>query len=344
MDTLPGNDSAPSPRKRFLLTVGRARVFKAAVFLILTAGVLFSLYNVIKAPYLDEGASRFSPSKWVNLSENGATAAVPVPRGEDRPLFRVAVAPVFSPEKSLEMYQGFINYLAGKLKRAPVAVYRPAYSETNDLVRYGRCDIAIVCTYLFVRGEREFGMQALAVPQIAGETTSRSLILVPMSSQAQSLIDFRGRRFGSADILSTAGWLFPATTLMKSGEDPDKFFGEHLTTGSDDKSVLALRDGFIDLTAVHGIVYDLMSAEDPSIPEKTRILLSSPPSANCPIAINPEMDKKLRQDTLSVLLNMQDDAQGKLILDKLQIERFVIPPKGLFDGLRQSVARFEGWK
>jgi phosphonate transport system substrate-binding protein len=331
-------------QKSFYRTPGSIRVFKTAIFLILAVGVFFSLYKVIKAPYLEGSASQFYPRKWVNLDENGNATPVPDLRGgTDKPLFRVAVAPIFSPEKSLEMYQGFIDYVAGRLGRKPISLYRSTASEANDLVCYGRCDIAIVYAYAFIRGEREFGMQALAVPQIAGKTIFRAVILVPKSSSAKSLLNLRGKRFGSSDIPTTS-WLFPATILKHYGEDPNHFFGEHILTGSHDKSIQALLEGFIDVAAVPGIVYDLIASEDPSILKKTRILISSPPFGIPPIAVNPHMDKKLREETLSVLLNMQSDAQGKLILQKLGIERFVIPRKNLFDDLRQAVAKLEGWR
>jgi phosphonate transport system substrate-binding protein len=333
------------PQKSFFRTISHPRVFKTSIFLVLAAGVLFSLYKAIEAPYLEGGASRFYPDKWINLDENGSAAAVPTLNGTtDESVFRVAVGTLFSPEKSLVIYQGFIDYLSEKLGRRSAAMYRPTYSETNDLVHYHQCDIAIVSTYPFILGEREFGMQALAVPQVKDENTYRSLILVSKSSSASSILDFRGKRFGSADFVSTTGWLFPAMLLMKSGDAPDHFFGEHLTTGSHDKSIQALLDGFVDVTAVHGMVYNFLATENPSIREKTRILVTSPPFGIPPIAVHPDMDKKLRDETLSILLDMHNDARGKRILDKLQIERFVVPKKGLFDGLRRAVAQLEGLK
>ncbi len=187
-------------------------------------------------------------------------------------------------------------------------------------------------------------MQALVVPRIKGETTYQSLILIPPSSPAKSLLDLRGKRFGSADIISTTGWLFPAMLLMKSGEDPNHFFGEHVITGSHDKSIQAVVDGFVDGAAVHGIVYDQMVADDPSILNKTKILTKSPPFGIPPVVVHPNIDRHLREAVLSVLLNMHNDAQGKLILEKLQIERFVIPEKDLFSSLRQAVGKLEGWK
>jgi phosphonate transport system substrate-binding protein len=319
-------------------------ILKVLLALVLLLIVALSFYKVIKATYLDRRIERFIPHKWVNLDSGSDKAASAFNVKTEKQEFRIAIAPIVSPEKTIEMYQDFIGYLADKLGRKPVPLFRSTYSETNDLVRYRRCDIAIVCTYPFIRGEKEFGMQALAVPQILGETTYQSFILVPASSTAKSLFDLRGKRFGSADFISTTGWLFPAMVLMKSGEDPRRFFGENIITGSHDKSIQAVVDGFVDGAAVHGIVYDLMIAEDPSIPHKTKIILKSPPFGIPPIVTHPDMDKDLRNAVLTVLLDMHNDARGKLILEKLQVERYVVPEKGLFDYLRQEVSKLEGWK
>jgi phosphonate transport system substrate-binding protein len=182
------------------------------------------------------------------------------------------------------------------------------------------------------------------VPQIRGETTYQSFIIIPKSSSAASLMDLRGKRFGSADIMSTTGWLFPAMLIMDSGENPNRFFSDHVITGSHDKSVQAVVDGFIDGAAVHGNVYEQMVAEDPTIAVKTRILAKSPPFGIPPIVINPNLDQKLKNETLSVLLHMHEDPEGKKILEGLEIEKFVIPPKGLFDDLRQAIKKLEGWR
>jgi phosphate/phosphite/phosphonate ABC transporter binding protein len=233
-------------------TSNAVRAIKIVLAVVLALGVLLSLYSVLKTTYLDRQVSRFFPHKRINLNEESdSMTAATSSSGVDKPIFQIAIAPIRSPEKSLEMYQDFVDYVAEKLGKQPVSLYRPTYSETTDLVRYQRCDIAIVCTYPFIRSEREFGMQALVVPQIKGGTTYRSFILVPQSSQARSLLDLRGKRFASADIISTTGWLFPAMILMDAGENPRHFFGEHIITGSHDKAIQAVADGFVDGAAVH---------------------------------------------------------------------------------------------
>ena len=41
---------------------------------------------------------------------------------------------------------------------------------------------------------------------------------------------------------------------------------------------------------------------------------------------------------------MHEDAHGKPILKKLQIERFVIPDAHHFDSLRSAVSKLERWR
>jgi phosphonate transport system substrate-binding protein len=318
---------------------------KLILIFVVFIGVPFALYSVIKITNPDLQLSRFRPRHWVNLDERddsptGAASKIAI----ENPPFRVAIAPIVSPEKSLVMYQGFVEYIAKRLGKTPVPLYRQTYVETNDLVRYGQCDIALVSTYPFIRGEKEFGMQALVVPQVRGATTYQSFILIPQSSNATSLLDLRGKRFASADIASTTGWLFPAIWLMQQGEDPNRFFGEHIISGSHDRSIQAVADGFVDGAAVNGLVYYQIMTETPSMLKRTKIMLKSPSFAIPPVVVNPNIDPDLKKEALSVLLSMHNDVEGKRILDGLQIERFVVPEKGLFDSLRRQVARLEAWR
>jgi len=335
-------DSPLSPRAD--TGTARKRIFKTVFAMVLTIGASVAFYHVLKETYLSNRLPRFSARNWITLNTDRSNGAAPVDNSIDRPTIRIAIAPIVAPEKSMEMYQPFVDYVGEKLGRKPIALYRPTYSETNDLVRYQRCDFAIVCTYPFIRGEKEFGMQALVVPRVRGEETYQSFILVPKSSRATSIWDLRGKRFASADIISTTGWLYPAMVLMDSGKNPNKFFGEHLITGSHDRSVQAVLDGFVDGAAVHGIVYRQMIAEDPSIQQKVRILAESPPFGIPPIVVHPTLDPKLRDAIQSVLLNMDKDARGKSILAKLQIEQFAVPDADLFDPLRLAVSKLEKWR
>ena len=323
----------PQQRRRRLLYV----------LLLLGAGVvIFVLYNFAELIRHNRMDSRFTPQRQINLDEPAQPSDGGQPLEAVRgPSLRVAIAPVISPEKSFQVYREFVDYIAEKLDRTPVFLQRETYAKVNDLVRSDRCDVAFVCTYAFVRGEREFGMEALAVPEIGGVVTYHSLILVPRSSQATALPDLRGRSFASADIMSNSGWLYPAIWLKDHGEDANTFFKEHVITGSHDRSVMAVVSGYVDGAAVDSLVYDQMVDEDPSIAQKTRTILKSPPFGMPPIVVPQEIDPVLKQQLLTVLLDMHADPEGKKILTSLRINRFVVPDDGLFDSVREASKAWE---
>jgi phosphonate transport system substrate-binding protein len=285
--------------------------------------------------------SRYTPQGQVSLEETDAPAQTLSPVQTGDKVLRVAVAPVISPEKSLQVYHGFVDYLGDRTDRAPVFLQGDTYAEVNELVRQGRCELALVCTCAFVRGEREFGMDVLAAPQIEGQVTYRSLILVPASSPAKSLLDLRGKRFGSGDILSTSGWLFPATWLMDQGEDPNDFFSEQVLTGSHDQSVRAVLSGYVDGAAVHSQVYEQMVDEDPSVSQRTRVILKSRPYGNPPLVVHPRLDSGLKEKLRTILLNMHTDPEGREILNALRIDRFVAQEPSAYGSVRDAVQVLE---
>ena len=322
---------------------------RMARLLMLTAfgfgvGVL-AVYTAVELPRQHATGAHFAPKRWVDLETlRGPSKADAATDSRRENLIRVAVAPVVSPEKSLQLYRKFVDWLGRRLDRVPVCLLRGSYSEVNDLVRYNLCDMAFVCTYPFVRGEHEFGMEVLGVPQVAGELSYRSLILVPSSSQAASLLDLRGKRFASGDVQSTSGWVFPALQLIDQGENPDTFFGKHVITGSHDRSVSAVVTGFVDGAAVHSLVYEQLVEEEPTIAEKTKVILESPPFGMPPVVVSPQLDPDLKAQLRAVMLSAHTDAAGKQVLASLRIERFVAPEEGLYDTVRELSAAWEAWE
>jgi len=313
--------------------------------------ILFSMVLVVAVIVLFQTTSsqlsrgkhaELVPDRFVDLSNrSGVSTDVRSAENLEKPVLRVAVAPVLSPEESIQLYEGLVDYLAARLGRQPVFLQRKSYAETNDLVRYGLCDLALVCTYSLVRGELEFGMEVLAVPVVDGATDYHSLVLVSEGNQAQSLLDLRGQRFASADIISTSGWLYPAMWLKERGIDASKFFSEHLVVGSHDRSVRAVASGYADAAAVHSLVYEQMVEDDPEISKRIRIIQKSPPYGMPPVVVSPEIDRDLRGKLVSTLLSMHQDSIGSSVLKELKIDRFVVPEDGLYDDVRKAVKLWE---
>ncbi len=319
-------------------TVSPNRAIVFATIVLLSILALTILWQIMDDPRHDDIEELLSNAPLVDMASGLADA--PKPPAEEwltnREVLRVAIAPVISPEESLNLYDGLVSLIAEQLGREPVLLQRSSYAEINSLLRHGYCDIAFVCSYAFVEGERDFKLTALAVPVIEGRTTYNSYIIVPVESTAQSLLDLKGMRFASADILSNSGWLYPKCWLQRHNQDPDNFFSEHLFSGSHDRSLRAVATGIVDGAAVDSIVYHYMLDDDPSLGEKIRIVTKSPPFGMPPIAANPDLDAAFRQRIIEVLLDLHKTEEGRKALQPLRIDHFIRPRKGLYDSVRQA--------
>jgi phosphonate transport system substrate-binding protein len=306
-------------------------------------GALLLSYLILDAAVTSSLSERLRPSHIIDLE----SPSVPPPTAvqvheESGESLSVAIAPVVSPKKSLEMYAGLVEFLAKKTDRYPSFLQGPSYAAVNDLVRYRQCDMALICTYAYVRGEQEFGMEILAIPKIGGKTTYQSYIIVPESSSFTSLLDLRGLRFASSDFMSNSGWLYPVTWLFDHGEIYHRFFGKHEITGSHDYSILAVSQGYVDGAAVDSIIYERMTKEDPIILSRTKVIQQSQPFGMPPLVVHPEIDQALKDELYSVLVSMHLDEEGQKILAALNIDQFVAPSLEDYNDVRRAANIVDG--
>lgn len=311
------------PRRRWLYLA-----WACAAVVLAGAVVAMSVFTRKSTGFEPEVALDFRDRVPVSGPDGNVTAA-------NTSVIRVAVAPVISPETSTEMYREFVIYLADKLGRRVVFMRGESYSEVNDLIRMHQCDVALVCTYSYVLAEKEFGAQLLAIPEIDGKTVYHSLIVVPTSSKASSLLDLRDRRFASCDVLSNSGWLYPMVWLKSRGHNEARFFGKHIISGSHDRSVYAVRSGVVDGAAVDSIVYEQMIAQDPELRTRVKVIHRSPPFGMPPLIVPADLSPGLLAELRQILLDMHTDHRGKAILESLGFDRFVTAKNHAYDSVRK---------
>jgi phosphonate transport system substrate-binding protein len=236
-----------------------------------------------------------------------------------------------------------LDYLSSRLERPVDLIQRSTYAEINELIRRGGADVAFVCGGAFVEGEREFGMQLLVVPQVGGQTTYYSYIIVAGDSPIQSLADLRGHSFAFTDPLSNSGHLSPLWLLNQMGESPETFFSQTTFTYSHDNSIRAVAEHVVDAAAVDSLVYDYVVARDPTYLERVRIIHRSAPYGIPPVVVHPQIDPALRAELLQVFLDMDDNDEGRAVLQDLRIERFIEGDPAMYESIRQMAITLRNW-
>jgi phosphonate transport system substrate-binding protein len=252
------------------------------------------------------------------------------------------VAGVVSPKETFKTYQDLLQYLGARLDRPVELVQRKTYAEVNDLVRDGGIDLAFVCSQAYVQGQQDFGMEALAAPEVRGQSLYYSYVIVPADSPAAGFDDLRGKVFAFTDPDSNTGRLVPTYLLQQRGLTPESFFHKVVYTYSHDNSIKAVADKLVDGAAVDSLVYDYTAAHDPALAARTRIILRSEPFGAPPVVVNPALAPDLKRRLLEVILGMHEDPRGRAILDGLMIDRFVVPDQSSYESIREMLRKVRG--
>lgn len=262
---------------------------------------------------------------------------LPTPEGYTAVPLRVAVAAVISPKGTVESYSPFLDYLEVKLNRPIELVQRRTYLEVNDLIEHGEVDIAFVCTSAYIQGHDLFGMELLVAPQVGGETTYNSYLIVPTSSNAQSMDDLRGKVFAFTDPISLSGRVYPTYVIQQLGFTPEEFFARTFYTYSHDEAIRAVASRMADGAAVDSLVYDYAIARDPALAEKVKVIHRSPDFGIPPVVVSPFTRPQVKEELQSLLLEMANDADAHDALASIGVEQFVLIDDNAYDTVRNLV-------
>nr|AOR51147.1 ABC transporter [uncultured bacterium pAY4-1]AOR51205.1 hypothetical protein [uncultured bacterium pAY4-2] len=252
-----------------------------------------------------------------------------------RPVLRIAVSAMISPEATRQYYEDLLRLLAERMGRQAVFVQRQTYAEVNALVKERQVDLAFVCSGPYTQGHDDFGMELLAVPVVHGETVYYSYIIVHKTSPIQSFDELKGKKFAFTDPHSNTGALVPTYMLAKRGETPRSFFQEFFYSRSHDNSIKAVADQLSDGAAVDSLIWEFFQNIDPKLTDKTRIIEKSPPYGIPPIVVHPDLDPASKAELKKILLSLHQQESSAAVLTKLQIERFTEGEDAMYDTVRE---------
>jgi phosphonate transport system substrate-binding protein len=275
------------------------------------------------------------PPQVISLRKLDPAAADPVIPAEGQNAgLRIGSAALISPVETMRSYSALYNYIGQKVGLTPEVYQRRTYAETNELVRSGGVDMALVCSYAYVLGKQEFSMEAIAVPVVRGKAEYYSYIIVRSDSGIRSFDDLRGRAFAFTDPISTSGRLYAEGLLVDRNTTVQEFFRQTTFTFSHDNSIKAVAEGVVDGAAVDSLVYEQKVKQDPDLGRKLKIIERSLPFGAPPIVVNPKLEPELKRKLQATLLTMHATPEGQRVLADLDIERFVPADDHWYDSVR----------
>jgi phosphonate transport system substrate-binding protein len=249
------------------------------------------------------------------------------------------VAAMVSPKETFVFYRELLDYIGRKSDHEITLIQRRTYGEINELFPKGDIDLAFICTGPYAAGRQVFGFDALATPVIRGEPYYRSYLIVHRDSAFNDLSDLKGHVFAFTDPESNTGALVPKYWLAELNQTAGGFFRELTYTYSHDNSILAVARGLVDGAAVDGHLWEYYNRRNPFYTSMTRVIRKSKPFGSPPLVAADALPGHLKMKIREIALTMHQDPEGRQILDKLMIDRFVIPDAAWYAPVREMVQR-----
>jgi phosphonate transport system substrate-binding protein len=253
-------------------------------------------------------------------------------------VIRFAMTPAFLNDQHA-LLADWRAYLEARLKRPILFVQRDRYRETMDLLQQEKTEFAWICDYPYIVLKKDVRLLAVALNE--GKPTYRSYLIVPARDKTtRSILDLKGAVFAYADPHSNTGYLAPRFELKRVGADPARFFRRTFFTWSHRKAIDSVAAGLAQGAAVDSYVWDALSKVRPEVTARTRIAWKSEEYGFPPLVAHrniPEADFASMQ---RVLMEMKNDSEGRILLDRLKLDGFIAGSPALYDSVADMMREF----
>lgn len=241
------------------------------------------------------------------------------------------LTPVFL-TNDLELLTKLKSYLERSTGYAVQLVQRRTYEEITSLLLSGQLHAAWICGYPFVQYRDRLSL--VAVPVWKGKPLYQSYLIIPKDRDATEVEQLKGDLHAFSDPNSNSGYLVTAALLARQKLRPEQFFRQTFFTYGHRNVVRAVAAGLAQSGSVDGYVWEVMSAIEPELTGKTKVLRRSELLGFPPVACtSTERDRDAVVLLNKALLGMKADPDGRAVLDLLRLNGFSNEDASLFDSI-----------
>ena len=247
----------------------------------------------------------------------------------------IAIASMTSPKETFIYYGDLIKYISEKAGYPIFIKQKKTYEEVNMLLEESKVDFAFICSGAFVDEFRKRKIKLLVAPEINNDTHYQAYLIARKDAQINSFEDFNNKSFAFTDPLSNTGKLYPKKRLVELGETAKDFFMKTVYTYGHDISIQMVNRGIIDGASVHGLIFDYMAKHQPEKVENIKIVEKSEKFGMPPVVTPSTLSIQKFTEYREIFLNMHKDSVGRKIMNKLNIDKFVVVDKRLYNSVFQ---------
>src|SRR5215210_2136686 len=238
----------------------------------------------------------------------------------DSEVLRVGLIPNQNPESVEAQYEPFGNYLSEQLGREVELTVPTSYNAVVEAMANDELDLAYFggLTYVQARNRADVVPLVTEINPRTGDTTYRSVIIVPANSEIQEVSELKGRDFAFGSVSSTSGSLYPAIMLRDAGIDYRTDLGNVNYTNGHDATAQAVANAQVDAGGLEDRILYNLEDEGTVDAGSVRVIEESDPIEGYPWAVRDALSDDLKEEIIQAFLNIDDP----VLLDLLRAEGY----------------------
>ncbi|WP_062199399.1 phosphate/phosphite/phosphonate ABC transporter substrate-binding protein [Massilibacterium senegalense] len=163
----------------------------------------------------------------------------------------------------------------------------------------------------------------------------KSIFIVKKDSGIEKIEDLKGKKIGYQNVTSSAGYVWPAASLMEKRIDPLKDV-EPVTLKGHDQAIIALLNGEIDAAVTFQDARNVVKGDYPKVFDETKIIEFTEKIPNDTISVRSDIDEEWSKKIQEAFIAIGKDKKGQeIIRDIYSHEGYVESDDSKFDIVRE---------
>ena len=268
----------------------------------------------------------------------GPQYALSPPAAQADPIYRLAVHPLYNPQKMAQDYQPLIDYLNGQLGGARFQLESSRDYATFENKYRSRQPQFIQPNPWQTLDAMKYGYLVLAMAGEPGDF--RGIILVRKDSGIARLQDLRGRTVAYPAPTALAACMLPQFYFLEHGLNPMKDL-ENRYVGTQESVILNVFMGSAAAGCTWPPPWRAFQKEHPREAAELRVAWETPALVNNALMARQDVPQGLRNQVRALMVNLQNSPQGLEILKNMETVRYTQASAADYEGVRRFVDTFE---
>ena len=266
-----------------------------------------------------------------------ALAAVTLASHAQTGTLRVSAIPDEAPTELQRKFTPLGDYLAKETGMAVVFTPVTDYAAVVEGLATNKIDMAWLGGFTYVQARQRTQGGAVPIVQRAEDEKFTSKFIVPVTSEAKTLADLKGKTFAFGAPSSTSGSLMPRFFLLQAGIEPERDFKTVAFSGAHDATVAFVAAGRAEAGVLNASVWDKLVETGNANAAKVRVLATTPTYFDYNWTVRPGLDAAITKKLTDAFLKLDAAKPGdKDILALQRASRFIPTKSSNYDGIEAA--------